>query len=373
MKKMIKVIGCVVLIIVLLVMCSVIMIRIVNKQRNKIHTENGIEESTYLDINGIKEYVQIRGEDIHNPVIIFIHGGPASPMSYVSSYYQKELESDYTIINYDQRGCGRTYYANEGEKTETIEPEELLSDLDALVDYAKERFGQEQVIIMGHSWGTVLGTLYCKAYPQKVLAYIGVSQIVDLYQGKMILAKQAEALAEKKNKTDADKLKALIDRMEKVDKYEELNVKDLSESAVLVSKYLAVDGEMSGMRQMWIGLTSPDMNLTDFKWFEKQMNIQKFFDMEKGLVSYAFFGFKLNDIDTQYDMPVYYLAGEGDYAAPQCEAKAYFDKIKAPDKEFVEMKNVGHSMFMDNPKTFCDTVKRLLQRAKRVQRTMTNK
>ncbi len=80
--------------VIVLALLSVFVSRLINSNKNKIDTQNGIQESTYIDIDGMKQYIQIRGENTENPVMIFIHGGPASPMGYVSAYYQRDLESE---------------------------------------------------------------------------------------------------------------------------------------------------------------------------------------------------------------------------------------------------------------------------------------
>ena len=156
-----------------LVAFSILVSRLINGNKNKIDTESGIQESTYIDIDGMKQYIQIRGESTENPVMIFIHGGPASPTGYVSAYYQRELESELTIINYDQRGCGRTYYANGCNAN--ADTDLLVNDLNVIVEYVKERFGKDNVIIGGHSWGTVIGSIYVQKYPENVSCYIGIS------------------------------------------------------------------------------------------------------------------------------------------------------------------------------------------------------
>ena len=128
--------------VIVLTVLSVFVSRLINSDKNIIDTKTGIQESTYIDIDGMKQYVQIRGKNTKNPVMIFIHGGPASPKGYVSAYYQRELESKLTIINYDQRGCGRTYYANNCDANSSIDL--LVDDLNKIVEYAKERFGKKK-------------------------------------------------------------------------------------------------------------------------------------------------------------------------------------------------------------------------------------
>ena len=93
----------VIIAIILLIAVPIMAMRLINGIRRRA----SIQEEAYLELNGINQFVRIRCEDGTNPVMLFIHGGPASPMGYVSSYFQRELESNLTIINYDQRGSGR--------------------------------------------------------------------------------------------------------------------------------------------------------------------------------------------------------------------------------------------------------------------------
>lgn len=360
LKKIMFVAFIIIISVVVLAALSIFVPRLINSIKNKINTENGIQESTYIDIGGMKQYIQIRGESTENPVMIFIHGGPASPMGYVSAYYQKELESELTIINYDQRGCGRTYYANDCNANSNIDL--LVSDLNAIVEYAKERFGKDKVIIAGHSWGTVIGSIYVQKYPENVSCYIGISQITNLYENKLNAARTALEKDEIKGTEDEKKLTELIARMSQVKAYDDMSLDDLSQLVSVTSKYIACKGEMSGLSQMITGITSPDMGFDDIKWFMLQTDTEKFFAQNIEVMRYAFFGFDIDTLSRTYNVPVYYIAGEGDYAVCQKDAHDYFENIKAPDKAFYWIENAGHSMFMDNPKLYCDTIKNILSK-----------
>lgn len=104
------------------------------------------------------------------------------------------------------------------------------------------------------------------------------------------------------------------------------------------------------------------MNFDDIKWFLSQMNTENFFAQNKEIMEYAFFGFDIATLSKTYNVPVYYLAGKGDYAVCQKDAQAYYENIEAPDKTFYWIENAGHSMFMDNPQLYCDTIKNILSR-----------
>ena len=360
MKKVMMIVLITILALVALAVLSVFVARLVYSNKNKIDTDTGIQESTYIDIGGMKQYIQIRGENTDNPIMIFVHGGPASPMGYVSAYYQKELESELTIINYDQRGCGRTYYANDCSTNSNIDL--LVDDLNEIVAYAKERFGKEKVIIAGHSWGTVIGSIYVQKYPENVSCYIGISQITNLYQNKLNVARIALEKNEIRGTEDEKKLTELINKMSEVQDYDDMAIDDLRQLVSITAKYIACEGEMSGFSQMITGITSPDMNFDDIKWFVSQMDTQKFFAQNKEIMEYAFFGFDINMLSTTYHVPVYYLAGEGDYAVSQKDSESYYGSINAPSKGFYWIENAGHSMFMDNPEEYCNTIKDILSK-----------
>ena len=152
---------------------------------NLITSPAKINESLYLDINGQEQYINIRSTDINNPVILYLHGGPGNsdtPMSYVFSDY---LVDDYTVVCWDQRGCGRTYFRNDDKNNSTLSFETALSDMEVLTSYLKERFSQEKIIIMGHSYGSVLGSAYAYEHPEDCEAFIGVGQFVNFKAASM--------------------------------------------------------------------------------------------------------------------------------------------------------------------------------------------
>lgn len=150
--------------------------------------------------------------------------------------------------------------------------------------------------------------------------------------------------------------------MSQVKDYDDMSLDDLGQLVSITSKYIACKGEMSGISQMITGITSPDMNFDDMKWFMSQMDTENFFAQNKEIMEYAFFGFDIDMFSKTYNVPVYYLAGKGDYAVCQKDVQAYYDNIEAPDKAFYWIENAGHSMFMDNPGRYCEIIKTILSK-----------
>lgn len=342
-------------IIIILIALTIAIFRTYHSYKAKIDTENAIQESIYVKIGDIEQYLQIRGEDSENPVILWLHGGPGFPLTYLNYYYQTGLEKDYTIVCWEQRGCGRTYYRNESNDKMNIE--QMLADTDEIIDYLRERFGQEKIIIIGQSWGTVLGMNYIHIHPEKVVAYIGVGQVTNFSRGKIYAAECAiKKATDNKNNKDANLLKYGIKQLTTTDNIEKLDVKSLEEMITISIKYLKCDGEMSGFEQIFSALTSPEMSWNDAKWFLFASNTQNIISSQSNLVDYMYFQFDVMDFANEYDVPICFIQGDSDWITPTDMVADYYSTVSLKEKELIIINNAGHTPFLDNPEQFCNAV-----------------
>ena len=349
--------------IVLLIFLTVAFFRIHNSLKTKIDTDLGIQENTYVTIGGIEQYLQIRGEDRDNPVILWLHGGPGFPLTYLTYYYQTALEKDYTIVCWEQRGCGRTFYRNKSDNNLIIE--QLLADTDEIIDYLRERFGKDKIIIMGQSWGTVLGIDYINLHPEKVAAYISIGQVTDFLQGKIYAAESAAQIAaENGNKEDTEFLEQCIERLSKTEGIAKLDIKSLEEMIITSTKYLKCDGEMSGIKRIFAAITSPEMSWNDARWFLFASDTQNIITFQKNLVDYMYFQFDVMKLSKEYDIPICFIQGKSDWITPTSLVNDYYEVIATDKKEMIVINNAGHTPFLDNPEQFCEAVKTFLSECK---------
>ena len=131
-------------------------------------------------------------------------------------------------MQWDQRGCGRTYYENGKRDSSKVTVEQLLGDFNELVDYLIAEYHVEKIAILGHSWGSILGSVYIKRHPEKVLCYIGVSQIKQMKQGEIFSARKAiERAKEKHDNTYVKKLSELIQTAEKAKTMDDMKGKEI--------------------------------------------------------------------------------------------------------------------------------------------------
>jgi len=351
--------GIFIIVLVLAVIGMTVLMGIRNYHYIQCHigSEKGIYEGIYVPLEGQEQYIHIVGENTDNPVIIYLHGGPASPDSLATYTFTKHLADEYTIICWDQRGCGRTYYKNKDidPKNETATFAQAQKDLGALVTYACERFNQDKVIIMGHSYGTILGSEYVLSHPEKVSAYIGIGQFASIEKGDKTAYEDALVIAAEKGDNTAE-MTAAYEAYEK-----DRSVEKLTGFRKFIAPYYKAP---RGKNTIMAGLTSPDANLIDFKWQIKPMFFMKeYIDINKQLLDCTFKA-NLFEGNLSYKMPVAFISGSCDFATPVKCTQEYMDVITAPKKEMYVLEGCSHGPQFDAPEEFAETIKKSLSETK---------
>lgn len=340
-------------ILIFLILTVIIGFRNYHYMKCFLSAENGVYEGSYVMLEDQEQYLQIRGENTENPVIIYLHGGPASPDSLATYTFTRHLADEYTVICWDQRGCGRTYYKNKKKdpNNETATFEQAQKDLDALVNYACDRFGKDKVVIMGHSYGTLLGSEYVKSHPEKVSAYIGIGQFVSTTGGERVSYENALAAATAKG-DDTAEMTAAYEAYQK-----EINLDHMMKLRKLTAPYHKAP---RAKNTIWLGLTSPDANLTDFRWQMKAMfDMEEYIALNKKLLDYTF-SVELLEKQSDYQVPIAFITGSCDFTTPVACTEEYRESISAPAKELFVMEGCGHSPQFDAPEEFSEIIKETL-------------
>jgi len=348
LKKILKWIGISILVIILAAVIFICIVRGVTYFTNRIDTDNGVDEGIYVTLGGQEQYLLIRGEDTSNPVMVWLHGGPAGADAFANYIFQKHLVDEYTVVNWDQRGCGRTYYRNKADdlNNETASFEQAQADLDELVDYLMERFNTDKVIIVGHSYGTMLGSKYVLTHPEKVAAYIGVGQFVDI-ESDIYSYEDALKKAEEKG-DDTSALKVAYQKYT-----ENATLMNMMALRNLAYQYHKAEKEAN---TIWIGVSSPYMGFDDLRWFFKQMgDIEDYFALNQQLFDYIMEA-DVRDYGLDYQIPVGFISGSDDWTTPVKYSEDYYNSVSAPAKDFRLIDGCGHSPQYDSPKEFADAL-----------------
>src|ERR1700761_1184761 len=146
----------------------------------KIVVPQGVDERLEVPIGGTKQWISVRGRDRHNPVILMIHGGPASPEMQTSWAWQGDWEDYFTVVQWDQRGAGKSYLANDPDVIgPTLSLKRISEDAADVVRYLKQRYAKDKIFVIGHSWGSVVGITLARAHPEMLYAYVGMGQVIS--------------------------------------------------------------------------------------------------------------------------------------------------------------------------------------------------
>ena len=149
--------------------------RAVVRDLQRITTPNGIQEQYATPIGGLRQWLTIRGEDRANPVILFVHGGPASPVTPSLWQFQRPLEEYFTVVDWDQRGAGKTFAeASPDAIAPTLTIERYVDDAIEVAEHLRTHLGQRKVILVAHSWGTIVAMQAALKRPDLFLSLIHI-------------------------------------------------------------------------------------------------------------------------------------------------------------------------------------------------------
>jgi pimeloyl-ACP methyl ester carboxylesterase len=312
---------------------SLAFVRDRNARDYAITAADGIDEAKYVEIGGIQQWITVRGENRKNPVILFLHGGPGdatNPWGYVA--FRSWLKQ-FTVVQWDQRGAGRTLGRNGSSIASTITIARMVQDGIELTKTLQESLHKPKIILVGHSWGSVLGLLMAKAQPNLFYAFVGTGQVAD--QTKNYAVAYEELLK-----------KAIVSG-------EPHAVEELK--AVGPPPYK--DGRGYGVQRKWANifeganmfissmfgaaLGAPGYSLSDINdWNEGQdLSGQSLIPQTSVMDS--------KELGGEFAVPVFVIQGTEDFTTPTRLAKNLVDSIRAPHKAFVGIKGGGHfAVFM---------------------------
>ncbi|MGG5329413.1 alpha/beta fold hydrolase [Enterococcus sp. AZ163] len=359
-KKVIVVIAAIVLCIVIVV-CIILPPSTGKTEPYLDDDENviagSISEKISVDINGTSLGMFIMAKDNTKPVLLFLGGGPGIPEYFLEQSYPSKLEDEFVVCYLDYRGTALSY--DPELTTETMTTEQYVSDAAQVTKYLSERFGQEKIYLMGHSFGTYIGLKVVHQYPNMYHAYIAMSQITNSPKSEKLaysyMREQYEIAGNTKMVQKFDDYPILTS--EKA--YERYTASSLRDTAM---HELGV-GTMRNMKSVISGIFFPSLRCTAYTQAER-INIWKGKDFSQSTPIF--------EESRQYDsfnevssieVPIYFFAGIHDYTVCYSLQQEYYEKINAPIKAFYTFHNSAHSpLFEESEKALAILAQNVLTR-----------
>lgn len=307
----------------------------------RIWTANGIDEAMFVKIGGIDQWITIRGRDRENPILLILHGGPGGA---TSAFAGDTLgwEAEFTVVQWDQRGAGKTF-GKSGPVGPAATIERMAQDGLEVAEYVRGHLQKPQIILVGVSWGTILGVHMAKARPDLFYAYVGTGQVVNQREADALDYQQL--LAEAHARSDRHAIR-------------ELQVigpppwDTLSKLAVRSKWALAYEaGAPSIPEVLAAGFLAPRCTLLDFRnWMAGFQTSQEHFIGNN--MSGPFMAVDLPALGTDFAVPIFVFQGAADNITPAQLAESYVRSITAPQKQFVLIPRAGHLAMATNSDEF---------------------
>jgi pimeloyl-ACP methyl ester carboxylesterase len=336
------------------------MLRAQVASQRRIDAPPGIEWSGPVEINGIQQWITIRGRNINNPVLLFLHGGPGTPMTPFAHVFQNGWENELTVVQWDQRNAGKTFLNGDRDLLQrTTDMAHIGQDALAVIDYLRARLHKDKIAILGHSWGTMLGTPLAAHDPDRLCAYIGTGQVVNTVENERL--GYDHTLAEAKKRNDAEAIRELG----AVAPYPEADGSLPMPKMNVLRKWEGRYGYMLANSEngiMWpmlkFAFRSPEWSLLDIRFFLADL------DAVNARLDGEINKFDARRLGTDFQVPMFFIMGENDWQTPTPLTRAYYEEINAPVKNFTVIGNAAsHSAMVTEPDAFAAAVLRDVKQA----------
>jgi pimeloyl-ACP methyl ester carboxylesterase len=292
-----------------------------------------IDRVLFVSIGGIDQWISIRGADRENPVLLVVHGGPGEAQWPQAEVY-RPWEKSFTVVQWDQRGAGHTF-GRYGIKTSDVSLDRISKDGVELAEFLCRELGKKKIIVLGHSWGSLVATRMVQMRPDLFAAYVGTGQAASWMAMVNI---QYDLLLAKARK---DGNQATVKELEAMGRPGPTNGDHWS----FLNKY--------DFRSLW----AP----SDQAWLQhlrgqaaelKAKEPEEFKNLEDGM---QFTGEHVLPDQIATNLPktacnigtaYFVIQGQDDVITPTQAVTDYFKCMNAPKKELILMSNAGHFAFM---------------------------
>lgn len=332
----------------MLIFLSISSMEVGKANTNEIFTMNHLEQ---LTLNGTPQWIYTTGTKPDNPVLLVLHGGPGFAMLPLFHEKVPELENHFTVVNWDQRGAGKSY-------TKTLSPQsmsmtQLVADAHELTQLLKARFKTNKIYLLGHSSGTMLGVLLAKQYPQDYHAYIGIGQVVNFAENELGSYDYALQRSISEKNAVAENELMTTGRPDHNGNYKSDNGYEVT------TKWVEYFGgslhKNTSLDDIYDTIFHSKIYLRDKKKILEGYNFsQKLFD------DTLMRSFNLTEEVKSMKVPIYLLSGKYDYETPCDLVKKKFPYLKAKKKEYIEFSQSAHFPFYEEPEKFVEVMKNIL-------------
>ncbi len=294
-----------------------------------------------VTLGGMEQSILVRSRDKRNPVLLFLHGGPGYPQIAYARKYQSELEKHFTVVNWDQRGSGKSY--RWGMTEDDLQVDRLVQDTHELTNYLRKKFNHPKIFLAGHSWGSLLGIWTVQKHPGDYYAYIGIGQVAHSPEGERLSYEFALREAKARNNEEA------VEALQSIGYPPYANPrKDTTLERKWVTAFGGSERQIDSNADLIKGiLFSPEYTLLD------GVRLAQGNGLSLRAIRPQTENTNLFESVPELKVPVYLAMGRYDYMTPSEVAYRYYEKLAAPKKRFVWFEESAHFPHFEETEKFC--------------------
>jgi pimeloyl-ACP methyl ester carboxylesterase len=304
---------------------------------------SSISEIKTVDINGLNQRIIIRGRDTTKPILLYLHGGPGDPEFPFVHYFNPAIEDMFVVCYWDQRGAGLSYSRNIPPETMTLP--QFVDDAGKVTEYLIHRFKRPKIYLLGHSWGTMLGSFTANKYADYYYAFLSVGQVGNQQSSEKI--SYDFVLSKARELKDRNAVRAL----EKIGSPPYPDPEEALEKLIVERKYVIRYGGAVKKGNFYPEAIKPLILCREYTLVDK-INYLKGMRFTKKYLWDVIMKTNLMKTIPSQNIPIYIFQGTSDYETTYAISKAYFDSLQAPVKKFYTFENSAHSPIFEESEKF---------------------
>jgi len=316
-----------------------------NARDYAIDSAKGIDEASYVAIGGIEQWVTVRGQDRNNPVLLFVHGGPGDVTTPWSLPCFAPWEDRFTVVQWDERGAGRTLAKSGPSIAPTMTLNRMAQDGVELAEYLCKRLGKRKVILVAHSFGTILGLRMIQARPDLFLAYVGTGQVADETAN---YAAAYEALLQKARATGN---RQALEELKSAGPPPYASGQGYQVQRKWSNRFEGADRFLPAT--LGLALAAPGYSVQDLNdaLDGEGLSAEQLVPQTRSAT--------MKDLGLKFAVPIFFFEGTEDFTTPTELARNYLQAIQAPRKEFVPIRGGHFAVFMNSDEFLAQLVARV--------------
>lgn len=301
-----------------------------NRKRKKIIAASEVSEIRTYTLGGRPQKVMLDGKSRSNPVVLFLHGGPGSPIPFCEGCRGMfpEITARCTMVYWDQLGCG----INNCVIDDSFAIDDYVGMTVELIRELKKEFPETTVNLLGVSWGSILAAKAAERVPELINRVVTYGQVVrELGFGSEVFDALEASSMPKRLKRRAGAIKECGSR----------SLRDMKKLMGWIGKYtegyICKSGGNAPMGEIIRGLlSSPDYSIKDFK--AVAINGYK---NNKSLIT-ELISLDISDVLINMRVPYLIMQGETDIVTSTSAVSSLIEKSQNPNLRFCMVENSGH-------------------------------